>query len=38
MKKFWELMADEEPVGHYRDYLELRKGWGGENLVAKQRS
>lgn len=35
MKKFWEFMVDEEFVGYYRDYLEFRKGWGGENLVVK---
>lgn len=26
MKKSWEPAADEEPVGHYRYHLELRKG------------
>ena len=33
MEKSWEPTVDEEPVGHYRDHLELRK----DGMVAKQR-
>lgn len=33
MKKSWEPTANEEPVGHYRDHLELRKRWGSCKAV-----
>lgn len=38
MKKSWEPAADEEPVGHYRYHLELRKGEGWKNSLAKQQN